>query len=112
MNKVYTLRPKGLEKLVRIPKEVQVIFMWEKIYLGKTYQIVTTCLIRNRIKVIGGGFSIENPLDERDDDNNLGIQWSFKRAVSVMCRDTSYPNVRKRIDTAFRLALYNARNGG
>lgn len=112
MNKVYTLRPKGLEKLARIPKEVQVIFMWEKIYLGKCYQIVTTCLLRNRIQVIGGGFSIENPLDERDSDNNLGIQWSFKRAIGAMCRNANHLNKRKEVDTAFRLALYNARNGG
>ena len=111
MYKIYTIRPKIPQSYSRLPKEYQVIFQWSKMQLGASRtQIVTTCLFRNGIEVVAGGVSIENPLDERDENNELGIQWSFKRAIPSLLRNFGYTNAkRKKLEKSFRLAFYNAR---
>jgi hypothetical protein len=91
--------------------------MWEKMHLGNgCTQVVTTCLFRDGLKVIGGGYSVENPNDERDETNMLGIHWAFKRAILAMCknfglRHTAYINKEymQKVDKAFRLAFFYAR---
>jgi hypothetical protein len=118
MYKTYNIRPKRIAGFDRIPEELQVIFQWQKMKLGADRtQTVTTCLFRNRIKVYGQGFSIENPNDERDEDNTLGIQWAYKRAIKTMLKYLGYKKTydddwkrEKEAIGAFRTALYKARN--
>ena len=117
MNKIYKIRPKRIDGFQRVPQELQVIFQWQKMRLGENQtQIVTTCLLRDGLKVVGEGYSFENPNDERDENNLLGMQHSFKRSVISMLKKLNYKKTysdcwkrEKELVSAFRLALWNAR---
>ena len=96
-------------------KPIQVIFTWSKPKLerGKRNQTVTHCLMRVGIEPIGQGFAVENPNDERNDIN--GIHWAFKRAIQSMLHRIEFTTkkrfsgtFKKRIDKAFRQALWEA----
>ncbi len=117
MNKTYMLYPKTLPWLakLRIPKEIQVIFVSGKVKLekGRPYQTVTTCTFRDHLTIIGVGSTVENPNDKRDDD--AGRRVAFKRAVQSMANRANYrekwylnKKMRKDLDKLFRCAYRNA----
>ena len=117
MNKTYALYPKTLPWLakLRIPKEIQVIFVSGKVKLerGRPYQTVTTCTFRDHLTIIGVGSTVENPNDDRDDES--GRRVAFKRAVQSMANARSYrkhwsvsKKMRKDLDRLFRCAYRNA----
>ncbi len=117
MNKVYTLYPKPIPTLakLKIPKEIQVIFVSGKVKLekGKPYQTVTTCIFRKHLTIIGIGSTVENPNDTRDDEEGKRI--AFKRAVQSMANKSNYKKswymnkkMRKDLDKLFRCAYRNA----
>jgi hypothetical protein len=118
MNKTYTLYPKIIPTLakLRIPKEIQVIFVSGKVKLErrKPYQTVTTCTFRDHLTIIGVGSTVENPNDNRDDEE--GRRVAFKRAVQSMANKSNYKKkwylnkkMRKDLDKLFRCAYRNAR---
>jgi hypothetical protein len=72
-------------------------------------------LFRDGLNVIGFGWAIENPNDAYEHD--LGIQFAFKRAIKIMLDNIRrqrkvaiHGNTQRKIDKAFRTALYKARN--
>ena len=120
-SKVITIVPElGIGNIKKYPvfdpKEVQVIFTWNKARLGKGYQTVTSCLLRHRLEVIGFGFAVENPSDESNIDE--GMRWAFKRAIKSFIKNFEYrnnitvsPSFKNLIDDKFRFALWEATDG-
>lgn len=121
MNKVYTIE---LERVAvpfakHIPRKLQVIFTFSKPKLKnhRRNQAVTTCLFRDHLTVIGMGYAVENPNDERDEEE--GRRWAYKRAVQSMLnriafnskyyKKTMHKKTRKAVDKAFRVALREAK---
>jgi hypothetical protein len=122
-SKVVTIEPDRSEwnfvfaeqRLVNAP--IQVIFTWSKVKLEshKRTQTVTNCLMRIGLDPIGFGWTVENPNDEPD--RMEGIHWSFKRAINSMLHRIEFATgnnfsetFKKRIDKAFRRALWEAMN--
>ena len=94
---------------------LQVIFTTSKPKLEKRKrnQTITNCLIRRKVDVLGVGFAIENPNDERSEVE--GIHWSYKRAIQSLLKNVEYHKkctisgrAKKIIDKAFRQALWEA----
>lgn len=117
MNKTYTLYPKIIPTLakLKIPKEIQVIFVSGRVKLekGKPYQTVTMCTFRDHLTIIGVGSTVENPNDKQDDEG--GRRVAFKRAVQSMANRANYKKkwylnkkMRKDLDKIFRCAYRNA----
>ena len=121
MNKTYTIE---LERIAvpfakHIPSKLQVIFTSSKPKLEnhRRNQTVTTCLLRNHLTVIGVGYAIENPKDERNEAE--GRRWAYKRAVQSMLNKIAFNSryyktimhkkTRKAVDKAFRMALREAK---
>ena len=99
-----------------LPKTpLQVIFTTSKPKLEKRKrnQTVTNCLIRYKTDVLGVGFAVENPNDERNEME--GIHWAYKRAVQSMLKNIQYHKkcsisirAQKIVDKVFRQALWEA----
>ena len=115
-SKVVTIKPKmgGLTDAYFLePEELQVIFTWSKARLGKGYQTVTSCLLRQGLEQLGFGFAIENPLDETSIEE--GMRWAFKRAIKSFIKNFEYrnnvtvsPKFKKLLSRNFRKALWEA----
>jgi hypothetical protein len=101
----YIIEPEINSKF--FPEKIEVIF-------AETLdaQSITTCLLRNKLVVIGFGWAIENPND--DWVLNGGYSWAYKRAIRSMTnnllknKNTSH-GFRKEIDRKMRQALYDIR---
>jgi hypothetical protein len=123
-SKVVTIEPDyslwlGTFSSLRLKRgPIQVIFTWSKPKLerGRRNQTVTTCIMRQGVQPIGFGWAIENPNDENNQAE--GIHWSFKRAIASMLRIVEKKSggaiygidFPKRVDKAFRKALWEAMN--